>query len=164
MPLRGNEVNPTNARKSTTTQQGSALLEALIALMIFSIGILGTIGVQAKIIGLSSDARYRTDATFLANQVIAQIWVNPVTDPLDPTGMTLNVNSAYACAPCTAASANTQDWLAQMSTMLPGVPDSCQPSIAMNGNQVTVTVQWKLPQETGNTCHAYSSTTEIQYN
>ncbi|HCI13476.1 MAG: hypothetical protein A2063_09295 [Gallionellales bacterium GWA2_60_142] len=164
MSLRGNEVNPTNTCKSTNAQQGSVLLEALIALMIFSFGILGSIGVQAKIIGLSSDAGYRTDATFLANQIIAQIWVDPVIDPDDPTGMTLNVNSAYACAPCTVDSAKTRDWLAQMSTMLPGVPDSCQPSIAMNGNQVTVTVQWKLPQEAGNTCHAYSSTTEIQYN
>lgn len=157
-------MNPANIRRSKTAQQGSVLLEALIALMIFSIGILGTIGLQAKIIGLSSDSRYRTDATFLANQAIAQIWVKPILDTSDPTGMTLLVDPAFACAPCTSASANNQDWLAQMSTMLPGVPDSCQPSIAMNGNQVTVTVQWKLPQETGNTCHAYSSTTEIQYN
>ena len=164
-------MSPFHTRISKCAQRGSVMLEALIAVMIFAIGILGTIGLQAKIIGLSTDARYRTDATFLANQIIAQIWVDPTVDPDDPSGYTLNVNSTYACATCDASNgnANTQYWVTQThgaSGVLPPYGDfvTCPSSIAMNGNQVTVTVQWQLPQEAGNTCHSYSSMTEIQYN
>jgi len=142
------------------------MLEALIAVMIFAIGILGTIGLQVKIMSLSTDARYRTDATFLANQIIAQIWVDPVSSPAGQL-----VNASYACATCDAANvnANIQDWVKQThgaDGVLPPYNDyaACPSSIVMNGNQVTVTLQWKLPQEAGNVCHAYTSMTEIQYN
>jgi len=162
-------VKPNNTQKSKYRQQGSMMLEALIAIMIFAIGILGTIGLQAKIIGLSTDARYRTDATFLANQIIAQIWVDPVTDAADPSGLTFNINSTYACAPCDANNANTniQDWALQThgaSGVLPPYGDyaQCPSSIVITGNQVNVTVQWKLPGDSS--CHNYATTTEIQYN
>ncbi|PJC03819.1 MAG: prepilin-type cleavage/methylation domain-containing protein, partial [Gallionellales bacterium CG_4_9_14_0_8_um_filter_55_61] len=50
------------------------LLEALIAFLIFAMGLLGVIGLQATAINNTLDARYRSDAAFLANQIIAQIW------------------------------------------------------------------------------------------
>jgi type IV pilus assembly protein PilV len=43
------------------------LLEALIAILIFSFGILGLVGLQANAINLSTDAKYRADAALLAN-------------------------------------------------------------------------------------------------
>jgi type IV pilus assembly protein PilV len=52
------------------------LLEALIAILIFSLGILSLVALQATSIQLTSDAKYRTDATLLANRLIGQMWVS----------------------------------------------------------------------------------------
>ena len=164
-------MNPIYSRTSKCAQRGSVMLEALIAVMIFAIGILGTIGLQVKIMSLSTDARYRTDATFLANQIIAQIWVDSISSPAGQL-----VNSSYACGqtnntPCSLNAGNgnayTQDWVTQAhgaDGVLPpyGNLTTCPSTIAMSGNQVTVTLQWKMPQEAA--CHAYKSMTEIQYN
>jgi type IV pilus assembly protein PilV len=55
-------------------QQGSALLEALIGILIFSMGILAIVGLQAASIGFTADAKYRTDASFYADQAIGKMW------------------------------------------------------------------------------------------
>jgi type IV pilus assembly protein PilV len=57
-------------------QQGVVLLEALIAILIFAIGILGAVGLQASMIKANADARYRSEAGFVAEQRIAQMWVD----------------------------------------------------------------------------------------
>lgn len=61
---------------NTGRQSGALLLEALIAILLFSLGILSLVGMQAAAIGNVSEAKYRSDASFLANQLIGQIWVN----------------------------------------------------------------------------------------
>lgn len=146
-------------------QQGSILLEALIAFLIFAMGILGVIGLQATAISNTLDARYRTDAAFLANQIIAQMWIDPDTTTTPPS-----IKSTYACGSpkpaCTTASyANTNNWITQIqSGFLPGVTDTAnQPSIAISGNQVTVTVNWASPQN-GTVAHNYVTQTQIQFN
>ena len=48
-----------------TGQSGVMLLEALIAILIFSLGILSLVALQATAVQLTSDAKYRTDATLL---------------------------------------------------------------------------------------------------
>jgi type IV pilus assembly protein PilV len=142
-------------------QQGSILLESLIAFLIFAMGILGVIGLQATAINNTLDARYRTDAAFLANQIIAQMWVDPDTTTTPPS-----IKSTYACSPCTTASyANNNNWITQIqSGFLPGVTDTAnQPSIAISGKKVTVTVNWASPQN-GAVAHNYVTQTQIQFN
>lgn len=55
------------------------LLEALIAILIFSIGILAIVGMQGSAVKASSDAKYRSDAGMQANNLIAQMWVSDRT-------------------------------------------------------------------------------------
>ncbi|MBL8367702.1 MAG: hypothetical protein JNM54_07255, partial [Candidatus Accumulibacter sp.] len=43
-------------------QAGVMLLEALIAILVFSLGILSLVALQATSIKLTGDAKYRTDA------------------------------------------------------------------------------------------------------
>ena len=47
-------------------QSGVMLLEALIAILIFSLGVLGIVGMQASAVKASRDAKYRADAGLLA--------------------------------------------------------------------------------------------------
>ncbi len=56
-------------------QQGVALLESLIAILLFSMGILALVGLQGAMVKNTSDAKYRTEATFIAQQRLGLIWV-----------------------------------------------------------------------------------------
>lgn len=58
-------------------QQGVALLEALIAILIFSFGVLGIVGLQATMVTNTTDAKYRADASYIAQQRIGQMWADP---------------------------------------------------------------------------------------
>ena len=54
-------------------QSGVMLLEALIAILIFSLGILGIVGMQASAVKANRDAKFRTDAGLLANELVGQM-------------------------------------------------------------------------------------------
>jgi len=47
-----------------TRQKGATLLEALMGILIFSVGILALVGMQALAIKQMTDAKYRSDAGF----------------------------------------------------------------------------------------------------
>jgi type IV pilus assembly protein PilV len=65
------------AKPSATTQKGAILLESLIAMLIFSMGILALVGLQAAMISNTSDAKYRSVASYLAQQKLGELWANP---------------------------------------------------------------------------------------
>src|SRR5206468_5070399 len=71
------------ARRIRAAQRGVALLEALVAILIFSFGVLGLIGILAGSIRATNDARYRAEAANLANAVIGDMWSTAATQ-LDP--------------------------------------------------------------------------------
>ena len=60
-------------------QSGMILIEALLAILIFSLGILALVGLQATSVKQSADAKYRTEAALLANEIIGQMWVSDRT-------------------------------------------------------------------------------------
>lgn len=115
------------------SQKGSFLLEAMIAVLIFSFGVIALMGLQAASIKNTSDARYRATASLLANQIIGQMWVD-------------RGNLASYTTPTT--------WLSQVAAALPNGGGG----IAIAGGQATVTVTWKLP---GDTTHNYVAIAQI---
>jgi type IV pilus assembly protein PilV len=138
-------------------QHGSFVLEALIAILLFAIGILAIVGLQATSIGNTAAAKYRTDASLLANQIIAQMWV------ADKTNATLIANF---CGPvvsgvCAAAGPNYLAWASSVAQVLPGVSNVAPaPSIAIDANNTaTVTVFWQGPNESA--AHNYSTVATI---
>lgn len=62
---------------SGESQQGVVLLEALIAILIFSLGVLGIVGLQAAMIKNTTDAKFRSEASYIAQQRIGQMWSDP---------------------------------------------------------------------------------------
>lgn len=60
----------------TGSQRGIVLLESLIAILIFSIGILGAVGLQATVIKNTSEAQYRAVASSYVQQRIGVIAVD----------------------------------------------------------------------------------------
>lgn len=123
-------------------QSGMMLIEALIGILIFSIGILALIAMQATAITNTTESRYRTEASFLANQIIGQIWVDRGTN---------NANiDAYDTTTGAGTTALTA-WTTKVAATLPGVTvgGTNSPTIAVTtvggARQVVVTVFWKRP-------------------
>jgi type IV pilus assembly protein PilV len=114
-------------------QSGVALLEALVGILIFSIGILALMGLQAQAIRNTVESKYRNEAAYLANQIIGQMWV-------DRTNL-----AAYDTA--TGTSTNMTNWEARVAATLPRVVvgGANAPVILVAGNQVTVTIYWQMP-------------------
>jgi type IV pilus assembly protein PilV len=68
-------------RPTTTSfksaQQGVVLIEAMIAILLFSMGVLAVVGLQAAMIKNTADSQYRTEASYIAQQKIGQMWADP---------------------------------------------------------------------------------------
>jgi type IV pilus assembly protein PilV len=165
-------------------QQGSVLLEALIAIVIFSVGLVGLIGIQAKAVGMSIDAKYRADAAYLSNQIVSQMWLDRgnIADYAHHPGV-----APFPCGegvlPSGAAAINTNvhdpvnpgRWTSQVEISLPSATEDRQqivvtkycdngpknPCVAgeVETYQVAVGICWKRPQET--TWHKHVTLTQI---
>lgn len=101
-------------------QQGVVLVEAMIAILIFSMGVLAVVGLQAAMIKNTADSKYRADAGYIAQQRIGLMWSDPDNLPADLS---------------TTVSAITD--------LLPGG----SVSVTRAGVQFTVTVTWQQPGE-----------------
>ena len=80
--IRINFSNPNSARYGCKqiklkAQRGIALIESLIALLIFSMGILAIVGLQGYMVKATTEGRSRAEATFLAQNRIAMVWADP---------------------------------------------------------------------------------------
>lgn len=122
--------------QSAVLQRGVMMIEALVAILIFTLGIVAVMGLQANSIAQMSAAKYRTDASYLAAQVMGMIWV----DQGDPPGSNL-VNWTSPSYP------GRQGWEALVTATLPGASTS----ITLTGTQptklMTVQIRWKQPDD-----------------
>jgi type IV pilus assembly protein PilV len=70
-------------------QAGFTLLETLVAIVIFSIGLLGVVGLQARSIQFSVDGEDRNRASLMADDIVATMWGNNIPSAsLDATART----------------------------------------------------------------------------
>lgn len=93
---------------SLTRQQGFSLLESLIAILIFAIGILGLIGLQTAATTTQTETRSRSEAASLAQEMLALMWTD--MDRIDQ----YMVSSDDSCV-ATAC----QRWLNKLRATLP---------------------------------------------
>ena len=122
--------------KATTRPQqgGFTLIDVLIAILIFSIGVLALIALQVTSVRMSSNAKYRSEAALLTNRLIGEMWVT------DRVATTLQTNYNTGGASYTT-------WANAVQATLPGSAASA-PTVAVAADgQVTVNVFWKAPNE-----------------
>ncbi len=60
-----------------STQQGVVLIEALVAILLFSIGVLAVAGLQAAMVKNTSESKFRADAAYIAQKRIGELWTHP---------------------------------------------------------------------------------------
>jgi type IV pilus assembly protein PilV len=105
-------------------QRGVALMECLMAMLIFSVGLLGLLGLEARVMNISVDSENRSRAALIAGEVASQMWLNNTVD-----GTNLNV---------AAAGANAND---QTQGGLPGGAVTVTP-VPATLNAADITVTW----------------------
>ncbi|CAG0980649.1 hypothetical protein MTYP_01743 [Methylophilaceae bacterium] len=133
-------------------QRGSVLLEGLISILIFSMGILAIVGLQASAIKTVADSQYRLEASYLANQVISNMWTN--------------VSAINTFSYPGGSAEFLTDWINEVEAKLPG-SDTNEPTVVVSGDATdgytaTITLFWKAPGETNS--HNYTAVAYINAN
>lgn len=104
---------------------GFSLLEVLIAVLVFSVGLLGMAGLMLVSVKTNHSAYLRTQASFLASSLIQRITSN--RGELDTYRRTYNAGSAgadpcalgAACSPANQAARDIAMWSQQLVDQLP---------------------------------------------
>jgi type IV pilus assembly protein PilV len=129
------------ARGVSSKQTGVALIEAMVAILIFSVGILAIVALQALSMRNTTDAQFRAEAALLANSAIAEMRLaNQVTVATDfATG-----GAAYNA------------WKARVEDAATGLPKDATtpaPTITFVGRQVTITLFWRAQSDSATRQH-----------
>lgn len=116
------------------TQRGSAMIEGLIAMLIFSFGLLGTAAFQLLMIKQTANVHYRLEASNLLSSALGEIEADA---------------SQQACYARTAGCANplqADAWHARIAT-LPGAATYPTTVTADADGVTTIKIYWSLPKE-----------------
>jgi len=132
--------------------RGFMLVEALVAILVFSLGILGVVGMQARSVQMMTDATFRAQAAQHASELIAEMWT------VDPSRLATLYSSGNT--PVGARYTQWKDRIVSGSMALPGASANL-PTVTVTTTQaaystdisfgaqtattVTVTVRWRAP-------------------
>jgi type IV pilus assembly protein PilV len=137
-------------RNCRVRQTGFSIIEGLVSILIFSLGVMALISLQATSVQQSSNAKYRSDAAMLANELIGQMWVGDRT----ATSLQANFNTGGT---------QYNAWLTNVQATLPGSSASAPTVSVSNNGQVTVNIYWKAPSEPASTAeHNYITLAQIK--
>jgi type IV pilus assembly protein PilV len=121
---------------------GFTLIEVMISILIFSIGVLGTVALQARAAQFAEQNGDRSRAAVLANEMVSSLWAFQSATP-DPTFLS--------------------NWKLRVSnSAASGLPNGSG-SVATTGNTAVVTITWKAPSvSNGAPSNSYATTVVIQ--
>lgn len=127
------EIGVADGQRTVRRQSGIALLEAMLAIVILGIGLLGTVGMQARAYSALSDAGMRAEATLASEKLIGVM-----------TADVANIGQ-YNLAENGSPGARLASWVNETKAAIPGVVLAVtvadQP--AANRYQVDVSIRWQ---------------------
>lgn len=107
-------------------QCGAALLEVLVAVLLLMIGILVMIELQGNMLTAGTEAQLRSEATYLADELIGQMSV-------DQGNLAGYVTTSGSCS-----NPNCSAWVSKVASTLP----SGSATVTVNGTLVQVQITW----------------------
>ena len=116
--------------------RGISLIEVLVVIVLFSFGLIGMIGLQARAVQASISAEDSSRAALLANEIVSAM----------SGSNTINLPSGDI----TAWNTRVADATAR------GLPNG-EGTVVVAGNVATVTVTWRAPHEASGTVHNYTT-------
>lgn len=153
---------PLHRSSKSRSQGGIAMVEAMVAIVIFSIGILGIVAMQARSTQMMTDSLFRAQASQLATELISEMWTS------DPSQRVQQFSSA-------GAGIRFTQWRSRFSAGANALPGSVAnpPVVTVQTNQlplptvpptnytmtdITITVFWQRP---GAPVSRYTTTARI---
>lgn len=122
-------------------QSGSTLIEGMIAILIFSFGMLGTMSFQANMLSETTQTSYRLNASMYVNSLVGAAQSDPINIACY-TYPTLN-----SASNCTSAKAYMTQWGSDVIKLKGASTVSPSAVYDATAGSLTITVYWKLPQE-----------------
>jgi type IV pilus assembly protein PilV len=146
-------------------QRGFSLIEVLVTLMIVSLALFGTAGLQAYSIRFNQSGQFRGQAVFLAGDLAERMEANPtevkaLKYDLDPTSVAPAIDSTCGGVSCTTAQIDLMQWQNAVANALPQSTWSVTTLASGNLMAATITLAWP-ERPTGTTNSTASSTAAI---
>jgi len=141
--------------RTPTRQNGFALLDSLISIVILGFGITGLAGLQAILLAQNTQSNFRVQAAAYANSLVGVALADGPN--LRCYADTVDGGAPTGCAG-SVASDTLAAWKAEVKSALPGATDK-PPEIELAADGMfTVRLFWKLPRE--DAAHNYVLTTQ----
>jgi len=142
-------------------QTGAYLLEALIGILIFALGVLGIVGLQAASLRTTSDSSVRAEAVFAASQLMGQMWSDKYVN-LVPNYSSATLGATYVSWAADLKSAQGGAWIVDPIVDL-SAANGCSPTPDAWSQSVAITIFWQSPDGQANAacgatpCHWYNT-------
>ena len=138
---------PIRIQLSPAGQRGAGLLEVMISILIMGIGLLGIAAMQATALRNSQSSLERSQAVIQTYTILESMRANRTA------ALAGEYNLAQTCDPpaanATLAQSDMRAWITSLEQTLGNTANTCG-TIACNGADCTVTVQWDDSRATGN--------------
>ena len=118
-----------------TPQRGFTLIEMLVAILIFSFGLLGFVGLQARAIQFSVSAEDSNRAALLANDMAATMVLKSTVDT-------------------TVLATDIVDWQARAASATAGLPNGAASAVTLSASNAALTITWRAPSVASGTANA----------
>ena len=127
-------------------QSGFTLLEVLVAILVLSIGLLGLAGLMASSIRNNHSAYQRTQATWLAYDMIDRMRVNRANSIASANNYNIAIGTASSSSSGLAGT-DVTNWKTTLASALPAGDGSV--AVDSTSRAVTVIVQWNDSRGSG---------------
>ena len=117
-------------------ERGMTLVEALVALVVLSVGLLGVAGLQLSSLRNNHNAHLRSQATALAYDIMDRMRANRVAARAGEYNVAIDGTISGA----TIAATDVNAWRAALAATLPAGEGAVD--LVAGTNQVTITIQW----------------------
>ncbi len=140
-------------------QQGVSLVEVMVAVLIFSVGLLGMAAMQLTALKANQTASVRSHATFLAYEMADRM--RAARGDAQAGFYNLNISAALPCNPsaetCLPFQRDLAEWRNNLVKQLPGGSGG----VVQNGDLFTIIVQWNEERVGGSATQQFSFVTQI---
>lgn len=124
-------------------QRGATLIESLVAILIFCIGIIGNLGLMAQMTRAQGGAEWKSQASMLSSEIVATMWADKDADQV-------NYNTG-ACG----GHARCSEWQQKVARSLPQGKGTVE---SLGGGLVKIGIEWTIP---GEGVHSYAIQTTV---
>lgn len=119
-------------------QSGMFVIEALVSVLLIAVGLVGLMIMAAQASTQAGQSKVRNDASYLAGELIGEMWVS-ASSP-----------GAY----------NTSAWASRLSSAIPGATAT----VSATGNKVDIDISWPDKKEGSSVRHHYRTSAQIEKN